>query len=210
MRAIFGIAGLLIVIGVIVWWMGAPGGELDQDRAVIQAGNKAREQVDQISGHDSATGGKAMDTAVFEMRTSNGRPASLNVASVVPGGAYERYFGLKKEDLITGVQYQGFTKTVKEMDSAEDGREQVGEAFQRRGTITVKRDGRDLTLPLPPGTPAAPAPSVPAAAAPASPDSAATPSAAAPAAPSSTPPQPRQTPLERQLNQIQEGAGRQQ
>jgi hypothetical protein len=199
MRAIFGLVGLLVVIGIIVWWLGAPGGELDYDRAAIKAGNQAREQVSQMSGHDVVTGARAMDSATFELLTSSGKPASLSVASLVPGGAYERYFGLKKDDVITAVHYQGFTKTVREMDNAEDGREQVSEAYQRQGTLTVKRDGKELTLPAAPGT-AAPAPVAPAASsAPPTPPTAQNTPAPAP---------PRQSSLERQLNQIQQGAAR--
>jgi hypothetical protein len=201
MRAIFGLVGLLVVIGIIAWWWGAPGGELDYDRAVIKAGNQAREQVSQMSGHDLATGGRAMDSASFELLTSNGKPASLNVATLTPGGAYERYFGLHRGDVITAVHYQGFTKTVREMDDAEDGREQVAEAYQREGTLTVKRDGKELTLPAAPGT-AVPTPAAPAAssAPPATP--------AAQNTPSPAPAAPRQSSLERQLNQIQQGAAR--
>ena len=60
MRAFFGLAGILIVIGVIVWWLGAPGGGLDQTHQTLKTGETAREQVSQISGHDTATGGRAL------------------------------------------------------------------------------------------------------------------------------------------------------
>jgi hypothetical protein len=211
MRAVFGLAGILIVIGVIVWWMGAPGGELDQNRAAIKAGNQARETVSQVAGHDLATGGRAMDSATFELLTSNNKPASMNVVTIVPGGAYERYFGLKKDDIILAVHYQGFTRPIREMDNLEDGREQVAEAFQRQGSLTVKRNGKEITLPAVPGAPAA-MPAAPAASS-APPPASPTAAPAAPAAqntPAPAPAQPRQSPLERQLNQIQQGAARSQ
>ena len=53
MRAAFGLVGLLVVIGVIVWIMGAPGGYLDKTKADIDAGNKAKAQVNVIAGNSS-------------------------------------------------------------------------------------------------------------------------------------------------------------
>ena len=162
MRAIFGLAGLLIVVGVIVYWMGAPGGELQHTQETLKAGDKARGEISQIAGRDTATGGRAMDSAQFEVLSSNGKTASLLVNSIVAGGAYEKYFGLQKGDVITAVEYQGFKKMVREMDDLEDGRQQVAEAYQRHGTLTIKRSGTEMTLPA---APAAPAPGTPAPAA---------------------------------------------
>jgi hypothetical protein len=152
-----------------------------------------------------------MDSATFELLTSNNKPASMNVVTIVPGGAYERYFGLKKDDIILAVHYQGFTRPIREMDNLEDGREQVAEAFQRQGSLTVKRNGKEITLPAVPGAPAA-MPAAPAASS-APPPASPTAAPAAPAAqntPAPAPAQPRQSPLERQLNQIQQGAARSQ
>jgi hypothetical protein len=179
MRMMFGLVGVLVLAGVIAYWWG-PGGGLDKTHQDIKTGQKMTEAVSQIAGRDTQTGGRAWDSAELEILTSNGRPASLLVASVVPGGAYERYFGLKKDDVIRSVEYQGYQKAVKDMDDAREGRDQLSEAFQRRGTIVVVRGGKEMTLPLPVVAPA-PTPGAPAAA-PAQPD--------------------QRTPLQRQLDAI--------
>jgi len=178
MRAMFGLVGILLVVGVIVYWMGAPGGELDQARTTIKTGEVAREQVNQISGHDSATGGLAMNSATFEMLTSNAKPASLEVKDVIADGAYARYFGLQKGDVITAIEYQGLKRAVKELDDTRDGRDQVAEAYQRHGTLTIKRKGQEMTLPV----------------------------AAPPPAPGLPPSQQPRNSVQRQLEQIQQGA----
>jgi hypothetical protein len=173
----FGLVGVLLVVGVIVYWMGAPGGSLDQAQTTIKTGEVAREQVSQIAGHDSATGGLAMNSATFEMLTSNGRPASLAVKEVIADGAYARYFGIQKGDIITAIEYQGFKRAVRELDNANDGRDQVAEAYQRRGSLTIKRNNQEMTLPV-----AAPAP-----------------------APGTPPAQQPRNSVQRQLEQIQQG-----
>ena len=141
MRAMFGLVGILLVIGVIVYWMGAPGGELDQTKKTIKTGEVLREQVSQISGHDSSTGGLAMNSATFEMLTSGGKPASLMVSDVVADGAYAHYFGLQKDDVITAIEYQGLKRSVKELDSAKDAHPF---AITDAETLIERASGKDL------------------------------------------------------------------
>src|SRR3569623_975807 len=103
MRYAFGLGGMLIVIGVIVWIMGAPGGELDQAKSAIDARNKVDPQIKQWSGK-APDGSSAKDSATLQAQTDNsGKLRGLLVADIVPGGAYEQHFGLKQYDLIVQV-----------------------------------------------------------------------------------------------------------
>lgn len=147
MRAIFGISGVLVMLGVIVWLMGAPGGELDQAKKVLDVKKNVEEPVSHITGKD-AGGGKVMDAASFEILTSNGKPASAQVMSVVPDGSYEKYFGLRKGDIITAIESQGLKTPIRELDNnVEIVREKMFEAFRYSGKLTIKRDGKEMTLP---------------------------------------------------------------
>lgn len=169
MRAIFGLAGVLVMLGVIVWLMGGPGGELDQAKKAIDTKKSLEEPISHITGQDAA-GGKVMDAATFEILTSNGKPASVQVMSVVPGGSYDKFFGLRKGDIITAIESQGLKTPIRELDNNVDVvREKMFDAFRYSGKLTIKRDGKELTLP------AAAAPAVPPVPTAAQPDAPATP-----------------------------------
>src|SRR4051812_2215023 len=115
MRAIFGLVGILVTVGVIVWWMGSGGG-LTQTGVVMHEGQKAREQVNQIGGMQRDTGERASDSADLEAISSGGKVNGILVTSVKPGGAYAQYFGLQTNDTIVGVEYQGQRMNVKDMN----------------------------------------------------------------------------------------------
>src|SRR5215471_13912756 len=104
MRAIFGIAGILIVLGVIVWAMNM---ELSHTQEVIKAKDTAEQQVSQIAGLDAQTRTPAIDTVDLDILTSNRRPTSILITKVVPGGAFEKYFGIERNDTIMAIEVQG-------------------------------------------------------------------------------------------------------
>src|SRR3569623_1110804 len=88
MRYAFGLGGMLIVIVVIVWIMGASGGELDEAKSAIDARNKVDPQIKQWSGK-APDGSSAKDSATLQAQTDNsGKLRGLLVADIVPGGAY--------------------------------------------------------------------------------------------------------------------------
>ncbi|HVT90109.1 MAG TPA: hypothetical protein VHD56_14745 [Tepidisphaeraceae bacterium] len=146
MRALFGIGGVLITIGVIVWIMG--NGSLEHDQNVLKVRENAQQQVSQIAGRDAATGGSAMNSAELEGMTTNGKLSGILVNKVVPGGAYENYFGLKRNDTIIAVESQAFKTNVRDIVTEEDAKIQVMEAFQKQGYVYVMRDGKELKLPV--------------------------------------------------------------
>ncbi len=153
MRFALGLGGLLVVIGVIVWIMGAPGGELDQAKSAIDARNKVDPQIKQWSGK-SADGSSAKDSATFQAQfNTSGKLIGLVVTDVVSGGAYDQHFGLKTFDTI--IQIGPMDLKTQDASMAEA---MMVESFARNYDIVVMRANGKVTLPLPPGSVASPAP----------------------------------------------------
>jgi hypothetical protein len=155
MRAVFGIGGLLVGLGVLVWIMGI---ELGHDKAVIDAGNKATEQVNQIAGRDEG-GTPVKQSVTLEPQTSNGKTASILVTSVVADGPYAKVWGLKRNDAIVEIGPLPVSQVVTDAGAADD---YVMDAYQHGEPLTIYRDGNKMVLtpvsPLTPATPGAPAP----------------------------------------------------
>jgi len=153
MRAGFGLVGLLICIGVIVWFMYKI--ELPHDQAVISAGQKAREQVNPIAGY--STDGKILfsDSLSLELQSSGGRSNSLLVTDVMAGGPAQTYFGLVRGDSIVEI---GPLSVRDSINSTGEGRDMVMDSYQHHSTLTVVRDGQKITLPHPGATPSTPTP----------------------------------------------------
>src|SRR5437763_1763510 len=106
MRAGFGLVGLLIGIGVVVWFMYKI--ELPYDQSAISAGRKATEQVNQIAGNATDGSMRFDDSLSLTMQDNNGgKLDSILVTSVVPTGPAATYFGLKKGDVIVAMETHG-------------------------------------------------------------------------------------------------------
>jgi hypothetical protein len=147
MRALFGLVGLLVGIGVLVWFMGSKGGGLEQTQQTLKTGQTAREQISQVGGIDSTTGGSAMSSATLEEVSSSGKLAGLQVQKVEPEGAYARYFGLQQGDTIIAVIYQGLRQNIRDIADADMAKAQVSDAFSKQGQLVVKRGNAEVTLP---------------------------------------------------------------
>jgi hypothetical protein len=186
MRMIFGLAGLLITIGIIVWIMKST--ILPYDQSVISQGKHARAQAAQFAGKDEATGGRVADSITLSAETSGSKVGSILVTALVPGGPMQTYFGLQRDDSITAVN----GLDIRDFNDGELSKAMVLEAYQRKQTLTVIRGGQELVLPQPATANAAPAPAQTAAPVP----------AAAPAAARSKSGQPS-SPLSSQLDAIQ-------
>jgi hypothetical protein len=145
MRGIFGLAGVLVVCGVIIWFMNKGG--LEHTSQTIKAGESAREQVNRIGGNDPDTGQRASESAVLEALTPGSRFTGLLVARVTQGGAYEKYFGIARNDTIIATEYQGAKFDMKSNSDVAMAKAQVDEAYRKQGSIYVVRDGRELKLP---------------------------------------------------------------
>ena len=81
MRAIFGLVGILIAIGVLVYFLG-PGGGLEHTKQVVEQGEKARHQAEQLAGRD-ASGMRVQDSITLDPQTSGGRLNSILVTDIV-------------------------------------------------------------------------------------------------------------------------------
>lgn len=139
MRMAFGLAGILITIGVIVMVLNYA--ILPYNQTVVKEGNKAREEAEQLSGQQD--GMRTSESVTLEPQASGGRTTSLLVTRLVTGGPMETYFGLKRNDSI--VEVSGMK--VRDLNDGEMAVAQALEAYQRKGTLTVVRDGRTITLP---------------------------------------------------------------
>ncbi|HMB96012.1 MAG TPA: hypothetical protein VKK61_08240 [Tepidisphaeraceae bacterium] len=147
MRAMFGLVGLLVAIGVIVWFEGSGGG-LSHTQAVLKADQNAREQVNQIAGNDPDTGQRATESADLQPLTTNGKLSGFLVTKVRADGAYARYFGLQRNDTIIAAVYQAIRMDMKDMSGDQEmAKAQISEAYQRQGQLVIVRNEKQLTLP---------------------------------------------------------------
>jgi S1-C subfamily serine protease len=188
MRAGIGLIGLLVGVAVLLWVFSVT--ELPKARV----GKQATEQARQISGRGD-DGVAAMDSFKTEPQFNGSRLTGLIVTDVTPGGAMQTYYGLAKDDRVTAIDGM----RLNDLANGDDQLAQalVTEAFQKRQTLSIVRNGQTFTVPAPPGT--LPPPAGPAAALPAQP--------AAPAAPAQPPARDGAGALERQLQGIQDAAG---
>ena len=147
MRMAFGIAALLICVGVIVWIMSTV--TLPGTKAALDTQRKVKPQVEQIAGQNAE--GRAADTIKVDAETKSGKMNSLLVTDITAGGVMEQYFGLKRGDSIMEIAPQGGAfQAVKEMDSPAEAKDFLTQAYQNSQQIVVMRDGQRLTLPAAP------------------------------------------------------------
>lgn len=154
MRAMFGIVGILMVLAIIVLWMNKGLSHTDE---VLKAGKKAEDQMAQIGGRDAVSREPAGDSAKLEVQQFSGKMDSILVTKVTPGGAYERYFGLKPNDTIIAIVLQGSEMKVKDLNDSELAVAQVVDAYSKKGQLVVMRDGEQIRLPAAPPPEARPA-----------------------------------------------------
>jgi hypothetical protein len=139
MRAVIGIGGILAALGVLVWIMSF---ELGHDKAVIDAGNKATDQVNVIVGRDD-NGTPVKQSATLEPQSTNGKIDSILVTGVVADGAYAKVWGLKRNDAIVEIGPLTVQQVVSDAGSADD---YVMDAYQKSEPLTVYRDGQKMVL----------------------------------------------------------------
>jgi hypothetical protein len=162
MKAAFGLAGILVTLGVIVWLMGSSGGTLDQAKTAIDT--KRQLETSTITGRNE-DGTRIGETVAFEpMRSSGGKVTGLLVTSIGESNALATKYGLKQFDRIDKVNNMSFDALGIEPET------QVLEAPVRGWTLQVTRGTTQLTLPqapqgpsptAQPGQPAAPQPAPP-------------------------------------------------
>ena len=84
MRAGFGLIGLLVCVGVIVWIMHKS--MLPYTQQVLDKGNTTSRRVNQMAGNSADGSIKFSDSVVLEAESSGGKISSLDVTQVTPGG----------------------------------------------------------------------------------------------------------------------------
>ncbi len=156
MRMAFGLLGLLVCIGVIVWIMSAV--ELPSAQNAVNVQKKVKPQVQQIAGVDT-DGTDARDSIKLDADTTGGKMKSVVVTQVTSGGAMERYFGLQKGDSIIEIAMAGGAMMpVQDMASPAEAKDSLLSSFQNSQQIVVMREGKKMTLPVAPvKNPATPA-----------------------------------------------------
>jgi hypothetical protein len=144
MRFGFGLVGILVTMAVIMMMMKYS----YLSPAVMSAQHSARDQSQQISGHD-ANGQDARQSATLVDNIKNNKLASFKVTAVTTGGGYETYFGLQVNDDILGVIDQGTEFDVNDPIIPAD-RDKVLEVYEKSGQLKVDRPGVGvIILPLP-------------------------------------------------------------
>ena len=150
MRMAFGIAGLLVTIGVMVWIMSAI--TLPSAKQALDAQRKVTPQVQQMAGR-GADGRPASESIKLREDSSNGRINGFIVTQIQVEGPLEKFYGLKHGDSIIEIGPQ----TAREVGSVASAKDFLTDAYQHQQQIVVMRDGQKVTLPVVTPMPAAPA-----------------------------------------------------
>jgi hypothetical protein len=147
MKAAFGLAGILVTLGVIVWFMGAKGGALDEVKEAHTVQQKADQLIKPLA-NENPDGGRISDTMTLEPQFPNGgRFAGLLVTRIEPNNVLYQRYGLRQYDLINKIN--GMPARDIDPGMAEA---QVQEAAGRQWELTVLRGTQELTLPKQAGT----------------------------------------------------------
>ena len=165
MRMVFSLVGLMVTMLIVLFMLAGPIGAGGQSYlgTVAQKNKQARQQVQNFSGRDANTGGRA-DAAVTLVPSDDGK--AQTVETVIPAGELVAKYNLQPGDTIRKIgphEVGGFV-----IDGSERSvRDFLTDAFARDFPIEVTDwEGNRLTLPAPgrklPPTAATPAP-VPAA-----------------------------------------------
>jgi hypothetical protein len=143
MRMVFGLAGLLVTLGVIVWVIIVT---MPATEKAVTTVKQQKDVVRQIAGQD-AQGARATDSIKLAPETSGGKLTSVLVTQVAPGGVMETHYGLKRNDSIVQMGSQGYMQDVKEMVSVESAKDSLLRSYQENQPIVVIRDEKRITLP---------------------------------------------------------------
>jgi hypothetical protein len=138
MRGAFGLISLLLGIALMAYLWSS------HTAVVSHSSNEALDQVRQISGHDADGKSVLESIKTAAGNDGSGRFKSLVVTELVPGGAMEKFYGLKTGDRITVVgQYPVDLST-----DAGTANAMLLDAYEKSLPLTVTRDKKEITLPL--------------------------------------------------------------
>lgn len=139
MRAMFGLVGLLVAIGVLVYaWV-------SYNAPVIKTGRQAQTEVAGI-GLQTTEGERYQDMVKLDEIDKNGKTVELAVRSIKEGSEFQQKTGLKVGDVITEVGNQGGLTRVRDIDDSEIAKNYVIESPRGKWPLKVLRGGKELTL----------------------------------------------------------------
>lgn len=140
MRAGIGLVSLLMVVGIIlmVAFSGPHGGYVP---TVLNAGNSGQQQANQISGHDENGIPVSETIALEEQDSSDGHLRGLTVKTILPTSPMVSSYGLTAGDVITEIGGLSIRDSDPELAKA-----QVYESYMRNQSLTVLRNGQQLTI----------------------------------------------------------------
>jgi S1-C subfamily serine protease len=134
---IFGLVSLLVVVGIMFLFFKifeAPN---------IEVGQKAQQEAQQISGRDE-NGVPAMNSYKAESDPPMGNFHGIKITDVTPGGAMDKYYGLKVGDIVLKVGDNDVT-IFGAYDMAKG---MLDQAFQEAKPLLVQRDTAQISLPV--------------------------------------------------------------
>ncbi len=135
MRGMFSLIGLLITVAIIAYvWS-------SYNQTVVKEGRHAQDMAQDVVGN-APDGTPAINTVTLEPLEKNGQLQSIAVKSVVPGGIMEKFYGLRADDQIVEIG----PLALRDNDSGT-AMALMQEAYMRKQSLTVLRNGQRLTLP---------------------------------------------------------------
>jgi hypothetical protein len=129
MRGAFGLVGLLVCVGIVVWVWSQKGAHPADTAKELQ---KAQDRIEEF---DPAA---AMKSATLAPKEVNGKIVGIEVTKIDPSGAMAKKYGLQKGDIIISAG----PLDVKE----SDGDKLVLEAYRTQAPLVVQRGSEKLTL----------------------------------------------------------------
>ena len=145
MRMAFGLGGILITLGVIIFIMKEV--LLPATQADVKADQKATDTINQISGRDDNGTPVEKTFSLFADTNNNGKLTDFQVTDVQPGSPMEKFFGLQANDVILSAVGEHGLQTDMNGASEQDGRDAIIERIYGPGQLTVKRGKQVLILP---------------------------------------------------------------
>lgn len=144
MRMAFGLVGILVTIGVIVWVMHMA--YLPYVKTVVKTQQQVTPQIQQFGARDTTSGAEINTTYKLEPQESGGKVQSLLVTDIDPTSAMVSVYGLKRDDSIVAISWHGDMEKVKDINDAESAEDRLMEAYRGSEPIVVVRDGEEVTL----------------------------------------------------------------
>jgi hypothetical protein len=147
MRMVFGLAGLLVTIGVIAWIMYKV--ELPETQDAIHVQQQAQVMTDQISGRDSNGVDIGRTYADYADMRDDGKLQDIQITNLAADSALATRFGVQKNDVVlVAIDSHGVDTQLNGLNSEEEGKDAIREAYQPGGQLVVQRGDQKLTLPL--------------------------------------------------------------